>query len=89
MACTSCKTSHNSLWWMGQFGGRRRGGGGSGAVNSGGEGEGEMESLQNLQPRLASLLSLTGNFPCCQGTAVGRFLVMVMYDKFETKENKI
>ena len=33
-----------------------------------GEGGNEkMESLQNLQPRLASVLSLTGNFPCCQG----------------------
>ena len=44
IAFTSCKTSHNSLRWLGQFGGRvekgwRRGGGGSGAVDSGGGGK--------------------------------------------------
>ena len=54
-ATTSLQTSHNSLRLVGQCG--------SGAVDSQGEGgKWSIESLQNLPPRLASMLSL--RTPC-------------------------
>ena len=60
------------------------GSGGSGAVDSWGWKE-VKKSLHILHLRLASLLSLTGNFHAAK---IGRFLGMVMHDN-KLKQEKI